>query len=136
MAVDTKTIEVLERSSALLNGHFQLSSGRHSDRCIEKFNLLQWPEYTEMVCSKISEWWRAFQPRTVAGPTTGGILLAYEVWRQLGVRGIFDVRRICAANIRRRKRPRLRRCSHARPHRSHGPTQGCRDSTEAPDPTE
>lgn len=92
MAVDSKMIDVLERSSAFLEGHFQLSSGLHSDRYVEKFNLLQWPDCTAMVCSKIAAWGHSFRPRTVAGPTTGGILLAYEVGRQLGIRGIFAER--------------------------------------------
>ncbi len=92
MAVDPEMIAALEDSGAFLQGHFQLSSGRHSDRYIEKFNLLQWPQYTEMVCRKMANWGRDFTPSTVAGPTTGGILLAYEVGRQLGLRGIFAER--------------------------------------------
>jgi orotate phosphoribosyltransferase len=73
----------------MLDGHFQLASGRHSDRYLEKFNLLQWPQHTETVCRKIAEAARDLDVQTVAGPTTGGLLLAYEVGRQLGVRGIF-----------------------------------------------
>ncbi len=92
MAVDPEMIAALEESGAFLQGHFQLSSGRHSDRYIEKFNLLQWPRFTEMVCRKMAEWGRSFGPQTVAGPTSGGILLAYEVGRQLGLRGIFAER--------------------------------------------
>src|SRR5690606_16234746 len=68
---------------------FQLNSGRHSDRYLEKFNLLQWPQYTELVCRKMADAARHLEPQTVAGPTTGGVLLAYELARQLGVRGIF-----------------------------------------------
>ena len=73
----------------MLEGHFQLTSGRHSDRYLEKFNLLQWPQHTEAVCKKIADAARDLDVQTVAGPTTGGMLLAYEVGRQLGVRGIF-----------------------------------------------
>ncbi len=73
----------------MLEGHFQLASGRHSDRYLEKFNLLQWPQHTEAVCKKIADAARDLDVQTVAGPTTGGVLLAYEVGRQLGVRGIF-----------------------------------------------
>ena len=79
----------MKASGAFLEGHFQLTSGRHSGQYLEKFNLLQWPQYTELVCRKMGEWGRQFSPRTVAGPTTGGVLLAYEVARVLGVRGIF-----------------------------------------------
>lgn len=92
MAVDPEMVEALEASGAFLQGHFQLSSGRHSDRYIEKFNLLQWPQYTEMVCRKMAAWGRQFDPATIAGPTTGGLILAYEVGRQMGLRGIFAER--------------------------------------------
>lgn len=92
MAVDPEIVKALEESGAFLKGHFALSSGRHSDRYIEKFLLLQWPEHTQEVCRKIAEWGRQFNPETIAGPTTGGILLSYEVGRQLGVRGIFAER--------------------------------------------
>lgn len=76
----------------MLEGHFQLNSGRHADRYLEKFNLLQWPAHTELVCRRMAEAMRHLDPRTVAGPTTGGVLLAYEVARVLGVRGIFAER--------------------------------------------
>lgn len=79
----------MKASGAFLEGHFQLTSGRHSGQYLEKFNLLQWPQYTELVCRKMAEWGRSLAPRTVAGPTTGGVLLAYEVARVLGTRGIF-----------------------------------------------
>lgn len=92
MAVDPEMVQALEDSGAFLQGHFQLSSGRHSDRYIEKFNLLQWPEHTEMVCKKMAAFGQAYAPQTIAGPTTGGVILAYEVGRQLGVRGIFAER--------------------------------------------
>jgi len=82
-------ITILTAAGAFLEGHFQLNSGRHSDRYLEKFNLLQWPQYTELVCRKMANASRDLAPQTIAGPTTGGILLAYEVSRQLGVRGIF-----------------------------------------------
>ena len=82
----------MQQTGAFLDGHFQLNSGRHSDRYLEKFNLLQWPEHTTTVCAKMAEAMRAINPETIAGPTTGGILLAYEVGRQLGRRGIFAER--------------------------------------------
>lgn len=69
-----------------------MNSGRHSDRYLEKFNLLQWPPQTQVVCKKMAEAMRSIAPQTVAGPTTGGILLAYEIGRELGTRGIFAER--------------------------------------------
>jgi orotate phosphoribosyltransferase len=88
-AADPEVMHALEASGAFLRGHFQLASGRHSARYVEKFNLLQWPQYTELVCRKMAGAGRAYDPQVVAGPTTGGVILAYEVARHLGVRGIF-----------------------------------------------
>lgn len=85
-------LDALEQTGAVLDGHFQLNSGRHSDRYIEKFNLLQWPTYTEQVCARMVAAATPLHPRTVVGPTTGGIVLAYEVARQMGLRGIFAER--------------------------------------------
>lgn len=81
-----------ERSGALLTGHFVLSSGRHSDRYLEKFQVLQWPRETERLCGAIAEWARPLEVSTVAGPTTGGIILAHEVARQLGTRAVYAER--------------------------------------------
>ena len=55
----------------------------------EKFRVLQFPSYTEQLCRIISHRFAKQGVGVVAGPTTGGIILAYEVARQLGVRGIF-----------------------------------------------
>jgi orotate phosphoribosyltransferase len=89
---DPAVLAAIEETGALLEGHFQLASGVHSDRYLEKFNLLQWPERTAEVCRPLAEAARALEPRTVAGPTTGGVILAYELARQLGLRGIIAER--------------------------------------------
>lgn len=93
MAVIPADVEAtFRRSGALLDGHFALSSGRHSDRYLEKFQVLQWPRETERLCAAIAEWAREFDVETVAGPTTGGIILAHEVARQLGLRAVYAER--------------------------------------------
>ncbi len=73
----------------MLKGHFQLTSGLHSPVYWEKFRILQYPNYTEALCRQIADYFRPQQVQVVAGPTTGGIILAFEVARQLGVRGVF-----------------------------------------------
>lgn len=75
---------VFEEIGALQSGHFLLASGRHSDRYVEKFELLCRPRLVEAACAELIRRlpWREID--VVAGPTTGGILLAYEVARQLG----------------------------------------------------
>jgi orotate phosphoribosyltransferase len=92
-AMASRTEELFRGSGALKEGHFLLKSGKHSDRYLEKFLVLQDPAATSELCG----FWAA-QHRgadgaplvdVVAGPTTGGIVLAFETARQLGVRGIF-----------------------------------------------
>lgn len=83
----------LSRIGALKEGHFVLSSGRHSDRYFEKFDLLRMPRETEAVCRGFSSRFADARIDVVAGPTTGGILLAFEVARQLGVAAAYAERR-------------------------------------------
>lgn len=80
---DQSVDALLRERGAILEGHFELSSGRHADRFIEKFRILQWPDITEAMCSDIAAAFRG-QTNLVAGPTTGGVILAYETARQLG----------------------------------------------------
>jgi orotate phosphoribosyltransferase len=84
---------VFRESGALREGHFILASGRHSSLYLEKFQVLQHPADTERLCGAIASWARSIGVDSVAGPTTGGIILAHEVARQLGVRAIYAERR-------------------------------------------
>ncbi len=81
--------EILQKTGAMLKGHFVLASGVHSPVYWEKFRILQFPSYTEQLCRMITDHFRKQGIQVVAGPTTGGIILAFEAARQLGVRGIF-----------------------------------------------
>jgi orotate phosphoribosyltransferase len=86
------TVEVermFREAGAILEGHFLLSSGLHSPIYWEKFRILQYPHYTEQLCHMIVEHFQRQRIQVVAGPTMGGIILAYEVARQLGVQCIF-----------------------------------------------
>jgi len=80
---------LLREVGAILDGHFLLTSGRHSPLYVEKFRLLEQPRHTERLCRLIADHFRPQGVQLVAAPTTGGIILGYEVARQLGVRGIF-----------------------------------------------
>ena len=81
--------EIFQKSGAILKGHFLLTSGLHSPIYWEKFRVLESPKYTEQLCRMIASHFQRQNIQVVAGPTTGGIILAFEVARQLGVRGIF-----------------------------------------------
>lgn len=80
---------LLARRGALLHGHFRLSSGRHSDRFVQKFRLLEDPALVASVAEAIAARFRAQRPSLVAGAAIGGIVLAYEVAKQLGTRFVF-----------------------------------------------
>jgi orotate phosphoribosyltransferase len=82
-------LQIFKDTGALMEGHFQLTSGLHSPYFWEKFRVLQHPRYTEILCKIIVDHFRNDNIELVAGPTTGGVILSYEVARQLGVRGIF-----------------------------------------------
>lgn len=79
-------------TGALLSGHFRLSSGRHSDRYLEKFAVLQHPEYLTQMCAALAGRFAEAGVATVVGPLTGGAILAYDVARHLGTRFIFPER--------------------------------------------
>ena len=81
--------EIFVKSGAVLKGHFLLTSGLHSPVYWEKFQVLQYPHYTQELCRMIAEHFSKKKAQVVAGPTTGGVILAFEVAKQLGVRGIF-----------------------------------------------
>jgi orotate phosphoribosyltransferase len=86
-------IDRLVAVGAIKAGHFLLASGRHSDRYVEKFDLLRNPQATSEVCRGFAEAFRDTRIDVVVGPTTGGVILAFEVGRQLGVAAAYAERR-------------------------------------------
>lgn len=91
MSVDLNQLFI--ESGALKEGHFLLASGRHSDKYLEKFDLLRNPGATaqvlEPLAAKLADW----DIDTIVGPTTGGILLAFELARQLGLPAAYAERK-------------------------------------------
>lgn len=81
--------EMFRKSGAVMDGHFVLTSGRHSPVYWEKFKVMQYPQYVQQLCGMIADHYRKDKIDLVAGPTTAGIILAYEVARQLGTRAIY-----------------------------------------------
>ena len=94
-------MQIFKDAGAILEGHFLLTSGLHSPVYWEKFRILQYPRYTEKLCHLIAEHFKGEKVEVVAGPTTGGIILAHEVARQLGVRSIFAEKEGTARVFRR-----------------------------------
>ena len=75
--------EMFRKSGAILDGHFVLTSGRHSPVYWEKFRVMQYPEYVRQLCGMIAAHYKNESIDLVAGPTTAGIILAFEVARQM-----------------------------------------------------
>lgn len=89
-----KTIELLKKSDALLEGHFLLSSGKHSDRYIQCAKLIQHPEYCKEVSEIIAEKLKDANIGVdlCVGPAMGGVIISYEVAKALGTNAIFTER--------------------------------------------
>jgi len=84
--------ELLREAGAIKTGHFLLSSGLHSDTYIEKFDLLRRPRVTARVCAGFVRAFADARVDVVVGPTTGGILLAFETARQMDVMAAYAER--------------------------------------------
>ncbi|MDI6840626.1 MAG: orotate phosphoribosyltransferase [bacterium] len=85
----TNIEEIFKQIGMIREGHFELTSGLHSGTYFEKFRLLEHPELTALVCEQICTAFKDTAFTTVAGPTTGGVIIAYEVAKQLKKRCIF-----------------------------------------------
>ncbi len=86
---DSSLLAELVDRGALLDGHFRLSSGRHSNRFIQKFRILEDPKLVEPLARELVEAVRGYAPTVVVSAAVGGIVLGYEVARALGTLAIF-----------------------------------------------
>ncbi len=89
---EQEILQIFKDSGALLDGHFVLTSGNHSPHYIEKFRVLEHPKYTEQLCKELARMFEKDNVTLVVGPMTGGILLAYEVGKNLDTKAIFTER--------------------------------------------
>ena len=83
---------LLEETQALLNGHFLLSSGRHSDKYFQCARVLAWPARASLLGVGIGSLWADDAVEAVVGPAMGGIVIAHEVARYLGTPSYFTER--------------------------------------------
>lgn len=93
--------KVFREAGAVLEGHFLLASGRHSPVYWEKFHILQNPKATQYLCRLIARHFGGHSIQVVAGPTLGGVILAFETARQLGLRAVFAEREGEGRSLRR-----------------------------------
>ncbi|MBV9403444.1 MAG: orotate phosphoribosyltransferase [Candidatus Eremiobacteraeota bacterium] len=94
-------LEELQIRGALQNGHFVLSSGRHSDRFVQKFRILEDPKLLAPLAQTIAERFGPANPTVVISAAVGGILLGYEVARALGTKAVFVEKEAGRAALRR-----------------------------------
>jgi len=94
-------LQIFEKTDALLKGHFLLTSGRHSDKYFQCAKVLQYPRYTEQLCSIITNYFKDFEIDTVIAPAIGGLVVGQEVARQLNKRFIFAEREDKKLSLRR-----------------------------------
>jgi orotate phosphoribosyltransferase len=98
---ESAVLDMFRRSGALLEGHFRLSSGRHSDRYLQSALVLQYPEFAEALGRELAERTAHLQATAVLSPALGGIVIGQEVGRALGVRALFAERQDGAMTLRR-----------------------------------
>ncbi len=94
-------LDIFKKTGALLQGHFLLTSGRHSNMYFQCAKVLQYPEYTEQVCRIIADYFKDYEIDTVISPAMGGIIVGQEVARQLDKRSIFAEREDKKLTLRR-----------------------------------
>ncbi len=94
-------LEIFQKTSALLDGHFLLTSGRHSNQYFQCALVLQYPNYNEIICSKIAEHFKDTEIDAVISPAIGGITVGQEVARLLGKKSIFAEREDKSLTLRR-----------------------------------
>lgn len=94
-------IAIYKKSGALLEGHYELSSGLHSPSYLQSALVLQHPEYASMLCKKLAEVFKDRKIEVVIAPALGGIIVAYEVARHLNVRAVFAEREKGELTLRR-----------------------------------
>ncbi|MGI6168505.1 MAG: orotate phosphoribosyltransferase [Christensenellales bacterium] len=87
-----RVLEIFREIGVLREGHFLLTSGRHSDRYMQCAKLFEYPKYSELLCGELARRFADCGVDIVVGPAVGGIIMSYEVSRALGVRNIFAER--------------------------------------------
>ena len=98
---NNEIIEMLREAEVLLEGHFLLTSGRHSDKYMQCAKIFQNSKYSVPLCGELVEKYKNDNIEVVIGPAIGAIQMAYEVGKQLGVKNIFAEREDGKMTLRR-----------------------------------
>ena len=87
-----EVLDLFRRSGALLEGHFRLTSGLHSERYLQSALVLQYPDLASRLGEAIANRTRHLSPTAVLSPALGGIVIGQETGRALGIRALFAER--------------------------------------------
>lgn len=98
---ETEVLEALKRADAVLSGHFQLTSGRHSDTYVQCARVLEDPGLTTKLAEAMAARVSANGIDLVAAPAVGGIIIGFAVAQALGVKFIFSEREQGVMRFRR-----------------------------------
>lgn len=101
MMTKDEILAMFRASNALLEGHFQLTSGLHSPQYFQCAKVLQYPKNASSLCNEIVQHFSGIQIDAVIAPALGGIVVGQEVGRQLDVRTMFAERKDAALQLRR-----------------------------------
>ena len=101
MENNSHILNIFKSTGALLEGHFVLTSGRHSSSYFQCAKVLQYPEYLTAFSIMIGDEFESKKPDVIISPAVGGIVLGTEVGTQLGCRTIFAERKNGTMVIRR-----------------------------------
>ena len=101
MSISDQVLDIFRETGALLQGHFILTSGRHSASYFQCAKVLQYPEHLQLFANEIVNYFRDLSIDLVISPAVGGIVLGTEVGRQLNVQTIFTERESGVMTLRR-----------------------------------
>ena len=94
-------LSIFKQTEALLEGHFKLTSGLHSAQYFQCAKVLQYPEYLQLLCGFIADFYKDKKIEVVISPALGGIAVGQEVGRQMNARSIFAERQDGVLQLRR-----------------------------------
>jgi orotate phosphoribosyltransferase len=94
-------LEIFRESNALLEGHFQLTSGLHSNQYFQCAKVLQYPKYLHLLAGEIAKHFEYSDVEVVISPAIGGVVVGTEVGRMLRARTLFTERKDAKMELRR-----------------------------------
>lgn len=92
MALEKKVLDAFTATGGILKGHFQLTSGRHSDTYMQCAKLFVKPEHSEKLCAELAKMFKGVKIDLVASPAIGGIIMGYVMSKHLNCDNVFSER--------------------------------------------